>query len=306
MGLGIGGPIILVASLSAMAMLATPKPRREQGESLLVQLAVLVWPAVLLLFGNLYVVYLFKKGCLATPGGPFRLPGLMALCIANGWLLYSVLMNLLAVRHQLWQYRRLAKLEAPLFARWCEALPELRRVSVRVLESSEPALFTIGWWNPLIVISRGTIACFDDQELHASLAHELAHVRHRDSLTMLLVHSVCPQVGGIQLLRRHLERLQHEFEFRADAEAARMVSDRLAVASAIAKIGRQQRAHVNLALGMAGEPSILRTRIALMLEEVTVRRASISRESFVIFMVGLGSLSVWGLLMSHMCVRLLG
>jgi hypothetical protein len=55
---------------------------------------------------------------------------------------------------------------------------------------------TIGFWRPRVVLSDELIAQLDATALAAVLAHEAAHVRHRDPLYDAPVPVTCPDCGG--------------------------------------------------------------------------------------------------------------
>ena len=55
-------------------------------------------------------------------------------------------------------------------------------VKVRVLSYQEPFCALAGIWNPVVLISRGTLERLDDEELEAALRHERAHAIRFDLL----------------------------------------------------------------------------------------------------------------------------
>lgn len=107
-----------------------------------------------------------------------------------------------------------------------------------VLGTSAPMLLVRGIRRPAVVVSRGTLTMLDDSERRAALAHELAHVGHRDPLLGWLL-TACRLVGffnpAVQLGVRAALR---EVEDRADRLAARITDDPLTVASALLRTFR--------------------------------------------------------------------
>lgn len=61
---------------------------------------------------------------------------------------------------------------------------------IYVVRDPVPYALTAGLWRPVIFLSIGSIEILDDDELEAVLRHELAHVRRRDPLKLLLGRAV--------------------------------------------------------------------------------------------------------------------
>ncbi len=95
------------------------------------------------------------------------------------------------------------------------ALPELAKVDVRVMDQDLPMLFTVGGLRSFVVVSRWMLENLEDSELRAAFAHELAHVRHRDGLVMLLLRGLCPGGFGLPFLRQRTDEFAREFEPRS-------------------------------------------------------------------------------------------
>jgi Zn-dependent protease with chaperone function len=109
--------------------------------------------------------------------------------------------------------------------------------SVRYLDAATPILFCTGVRQPTIVVSRGTLALLDAEELDAALAHELAHVAERDpakSWGMMAARTLLFFNPAVQVVARAMAR---EAEARAD-ERSGAVAGRVPLASALLKLYR--------------------------------------------------------------------
>jgi Zn-dependent protease with chaperone function len=101
-----------------------------------------------------------------------------------------------------------------------------------------PVLFCSGVLRPRVLISRGALRLLDEEELHAALAHETAHLRRRDparSWLALGLRALMVPNPAFQVLARGIAR---EAERLADEEAGRLGADRLALASGLVKLHR--------------------------------------------------------------------
>jgi Zn-dependent protease with chaperone function len=98
-----------------------------------------------------------------------------------------------------------------------------------------------GWRRPLVVVSAATLDALEADELRAALAHELAHIGHRDvlrawlllALRALQVFNPLAQVVG--------RRAAHELEWRADDRAAAVTGAPLALARGLIRAARGRR-----------------------------------------------------------------
>jgi Zn-dependent protease with chaperone function len=113
----------------------------------------------------------------------------------------------------------------------------VRPPPVRFLDLPVPVLFCTGVRRPAIVISRGTVALLDREELAGALAHELAHLAARDPAVSWLLMALRAALffnPAVQVVARAMAR---DAEARAD-ERAGAAGDRLALASALLKLYR--------------------------------------------------------------------
>jgi beta-lactamase regulating signal transducer with metallopeptidase domain len=108
--------------------------------------------------------------------------------------------------------------------------------SVEVRECDEPGLAaTVGWSKPVVLLPPEWRS-WTNTELGAVLAHELAHVRHRDYLVALL-SCLCQAIYFYHPLVHWLSaRLRWQQEMSADAVAAPAVGGRSTYCQALARL----------------------------------------------------------------------
>lgn len=104
------------------------------------------------------------------------------------------------------------------------------------LDSAAPLLLCVGARRTRLLVSQGLVELLDGDELRGALAHELAHVRHRDVLLgwVLLAGRVVQAFNPVAQVVGRLVAL--ETELRADADAARWTGRPAALASALLKV----------------------------------------------------------------------
>lgn len=108
---------------------------------------------------------------------------------------------------------------------------------VELLLDPFPVLHCEGTRTGRLLISEGAIRLFDNGELRAALAHEVAHLKGSDigsSWALLLLRTLLVFNPVVQLVAR---KCISELEMRADDEAAR-ATDPVALASALLKLFR--------------------------------------------------------------------
>lgn len=112
--------------------------------------------------------------------------------------------------------------------------------SIRVLEIADPAVFacTLGFWSPLILLSRGLRESLSPSELEVVLGHEAAHAAGRDNLILLVatvVEKAFSFVPGVSQAHVGVRRCA---EIAADAAASAESGDRLLVAASVSHVAR--------------------------------------------------------------------
>ncbi len=138
-----------------------------------------------------------------------------------------------------------------------------------LLETNQVICFAGGLLRPRVFLSRGLLDTLTEAERAIVLAHERAHVRRRDALVGSLVRAL--SVAHLLSVARWLVReVELAAEQACDEEAALLVNDRLAVASAILTVERAAQSGAFRDLGdMAvafGERAVARRVEALLAE----------------------------------------
>lgn len=207
-------------------------------------------------------------------GGQIWMTGMSCL-----WLLIAVsgLMKLV------FEWNRLRRNAVPILnSTLHESLARLRermglRRQVALLSSPQfDSPITAGILSPFVVFpgdSSKQSLCFTDAENEAILAHELAHVVHRDAVWNLLVQIVC-RVFFFQPLNLLAAReLRQQMDFVADATAARILGEPTSLvhclfrfAETLSRSSLSQSRMAPLASGMAVFESTLGRRIEVLLD----------------------------------------
>jgi Zn-dependent protease with chaperone function len=178
-------------------------------------------------------------------------------------------------RQGLAQRRRDARLEASL-ARVMAAyhashqwLGKVRPPLVSLLETQEPVAALDGLFKPEILVSRGLLDLLDDQELDATLAHELAHVVRGGnwwlSLLWVLRATQAANPAALVLWRNYLEAQEEA----CDALAAFVTGRPAALAAALLKVHGDGNADLSAAQGALGRA---RVEVLRRADNVTTRR----------------------------------
>lgn len=232
-------------------------------------IAVSIWPSFLLLALAVYGLRGWLRECRVWHE-PLGL-GALAFLLATSLVVVACLLKNMRCSARLKRsIKHMPLLDEVLLSALRKTLPELQRIPIRVYPSSAPSAFTVGWRLPVIVLSRWLLENLDEQEITATVAHELAHIRHRDALLMFWVHSLCPGGFGLPPLRRQIRQLTELIENRADTAGVLLTGNPLALASALTKVGKQltsPRHAPVLPLTGNGNASLLRRRVAMLLGE---------------------------------------
>ncbi len=179
------------------------------------------------------------------------------------WIAMAVLGGLvgwLAARalRSLWAARRLARTMLRL------SRPPRHEAEAHVLDSEQPLALACGVGRGHVVLSQSLLDRLDPLQLRVVLAHEHAHVRHRDVLWRLLARLL----SGLHLpgtRRRLLECLELASEQRCDRAAAEVVGSRLTVAETILAVERLFRGHAPRPLTAAFSTGFVPERVQALL-----------------------------------------
>jgi Zn-dependent protease with chaperone function len=109
---------------------------------------------------------------------------------------------------------------------------------LNLIESSKPQIFTYGGnGTPIIFLSVGLFETLKTEELKASIAHEIAHLKNKDTLIRSIVSSL-KIASMFNIIGFLLESaLLRDREFLADEEAAQLVGRRSLI-SALVKMSQ--------------------------------------------------------------------
>jgi Zn-dependent protease with chaperone function len=132
----------------------------------------------------------------------------------------------------LWAWRKTSQFVVPCLQQ-ARRLPPQEGIAAYELASEAPVLFVIGVWRPKLLVSKGALQLLDDNEAHAAIRHEAAHVYRRDNLKKLALR-FCGFPGFASLERQWLRAA----EMTADDDAACEESTALELASALLKLAR--------------------------------------------------------------------
>ncbi len=121
-------------------------------------------------------------------------------------------------------------------------------IPVYEIDVDTPLMALVGVLRPRLLVTRGLVAALTDEELAASIAHEVGHSRARDNLTRLLMRATPDLLTATPAARAIERRWASAAEHRAD----RMAADdspvaRCALASALVKVARLTPAMTPLA-----------------------------------------------------------
>jgi heat shock protein HtpX len=120
----------------------------------------------------------------------------LAAVAMNGWAYWNSDKAVLKMHHA----RPVTKASAPELVGLVEELAQnagLPMPAVYVLETAQPNAFATGRnpENSAVAVTQGLIQACSRQELAGVIAHELAHIKHRDTLTMTITATIAGAIG---------------------------------------------------------------------------------------------------------------
>jgi Zn-dependent protease with chaperone function len=121
-------------------------------------------------------------------------------------------------------------------ARSVAAAMEVPAPEVGVVDRCRGGAYVVGTRRPLLVVDRQLVARLDDEELEGVLAHELAHVRRRDTPVAQLLGIVRDLMFFVPGGGWAVQQLHRERELAADQLAVRITRRPGALASGLLKV----------------------------------------------------------------------
>ncbi|MDQ2680384.1 MAG: hypothetical protein M3Y21_05095 [Candidatus Eremiobacteraeota bacterium] len=135
-------------------------------------------------------------------------------------------------------------------------------VRVRVLDHRQPFCALAGLWNPLVLLSRGSLDRLDEEEVEASLRHERAHAVRLDLMLAAMLSffaDLLPLPASDLIAAYRTSR-----EIAADGHAVRNCSPH-ALASAILALAAPRT--ISAAAALAEDAASLRSRVTALLSD---------------------------------------
>jgi Zn-dependent protease with chaperone function len=120
------------------------------------------------------------------------------------------------------------------------ARPAGSHAGVRAFEIplEAPMMALIGVFRPRLIVTRGVVDALSDDELRASVAHEVGHLRAWDNLKRLAMRAAPDLLAGTRTAAAIETRWASAAEHAADGAAGRDTETRCALASALVKVAR--------------------------------------------------------------------
>jgi Zn-dependent protease with chaperone function len=165
-----------------------------------------------------------------------HMPAILALIVPTA-LIAGLIRGTVNLSLQLWRtrrhLRRLSPLVSPMPRRLKRLSKELGIDGQTVFVASDrPFAFCGGYWQPRVWVSAGLLVHLDEEELAAVLRHEAHHLRQRDPLRLLVVHTLRKALFFLPVVRYLSGCYEVEQEISADWAAGEM----LPLASALHKL----------------------------------------------------------------------
>jgi Zn-dependent protease with chaperone function len=146
--------------------------------------------------------------------------------------------------------------------------------SVLILPSGAQGAFAMGGRRGQILLSRDLLVRLDDDELAATLAHEIAHLESCDVRLVLVASLIRDLMAWNPLAHVAFSRLALDRELEADRRAACLTGRPLAVASSLVKMCELMRGHRRAAatsLGFWGGRGRIKRRVDRLLSVADAR-----------------------------------
>ena len=172
---------------------------------------------------------------------------------------------------------------------------------VLIVDGLPVPAFTTGWFRPRVYIARALGELLTSEELVAVLAHEAAHVRHRDPLVLSILRGLSLVLWWIPALRRLADDVADEAEVRADDAAAS--EHPLVLASAILSLANWRSAPTGMAIPSTAvafqHVDLLDRRIRRLAGEAAPIGTHVTRRSLAYAATALVLVWLSGMMMMH-------
>jgi Zn-dependent protease with chaperone function len=127
--------------------------------------------------------------------------------------------------------------------RWMSTAQPLALAGTQIpafeIDAAAPIIALVGVLRPKLLVTRGLVAALTDEELAASVAHEIGHSRAKDNLKRLVMRATPDLLAFTSCARAIERRWASAAEHRADRIAAAGHPEaRCALASALVKVAR--------------------------------------------------------------------
>jgi BlaR1 peptidase M56 len=165
-------------------------------------------------------------------------------------------------------------------------------------DEGDPAVATVGIMRPWILFSPHLAKALDDCAIEAALEHERAHARHRDPLRIWLAQLATDLQWPWPQAQKRFREWILALEFARDDEARAAGIDGSDLATAVlATVRFRDQASASPSATLAGQPSVLKERIARLLNPLADQREAGAPGSRILWLlaacfllaVGLGS-----------------
>ncbi|PMC40722.1 peptidase M56 [Bacillus sp. UMB0899] len=107
---------------------------------------------------------------------------------------------------------------------------------IYVIQHGEPIAYTVGFLEPIIVISTNLIELLDKTELEAVIHHESAHQKYNDPLKVFILQLISEVMWYIPLTKWCYENYKIMVELVADEYAVNRMGSQVGLGSALLKL----------------------------------------------------------------------
>lgn len=152
---------------------------------------------------------------------------------------------------------------SPFLLLWCRTAR--RAFRALTLPRERQLIATVGLFRPRILVSPRLDHVLDPQSFRAAIAHEQAHLRHRDPLRLWLAQLATDSQWPWPSARARYVEWRLSLELARDEEARARGIDGVDLASAILKVAGVSSAVCGEGAGFLGDGQRLRERIARLL-----------------------------------------